>query len=370
MAAERVLTLRELNRALLARQQLLERQALPASEAIERVAGLQSQASAPPFIGLWTRLRDFHEAELQQLLDRREVVRATMMRHTIHFVTAADYVWLRPTIQPALDANYGAQTGKRLAGVDIEPFLAAATKAFRERPLTFAEVKELIRERDPGCDVDAISYGVRTHLRLNGVPGDSRWRFGGRAPFALAEDWLGRSIPEERDPRELVRRYLAAFGPATPADATAWSGVGAMRAVFDDLRPELRTFRDERGRELFDIQDGPLPGAGTPAPVRFLPQFDNTLLGHGDRSRVIADEHRPRVYLVAGRMVGTVLLDGFVAAAWKIERKRAEATLVIDEFRPLKKKERRELEPEADALVRFVEPDAESRGIRFETAPA
>ena len=363
---ERTLTQRELNRALLARQLLLERRELGALEAIERVAGLQSQAPAPPFVGLWARLDGFHESELQRLIDERQVVRATMMRHTIHFVGAGDYGWLRQTIQPALEANFGAQTGKRLAGVDLGPFLGAARSAFAERPLTFAEVKELIRSLDPGCDVDAIAYGVRTHLRLAGVPNGSRWRFGGRAPFALAEDWLGQPLPAGGDPAEMIRRYLAAFGPATPADATAWSGVGGLRAMFEQLRSELRVFRDEGGRELFDLLAAPLPDGETPAPVRFLPAFDNTLLGHRDRTRVIADAHRPRVYLTAGRMLGTLLLDGFAAATWKVERTRGEAMVAIDPFRKISKAERKAIEPEAEALLAFAEPDARRAGVRYE----
>ena len=365
MSAERVLSLRELNRALLARQLLLERSDLAVAPAIEQVAGLQSQASAPPFIGLWTRLRDFHESQLQDAIDSREVVRATMMRHTIHFVTAGDYRWLRPTIQPALDSNYGAQTRKRLAGVDIQPFLDEAEAAFAAQPLTFAEVKQLIRERAPDSDVDAISYAVRTHLQLTGVPNGSRWRFGGRAPFVLAKDWIGKPALQA-DPHEMVRRYLAAFGPATPGDATAWSGVGGMRAVFEDLRGELRTFRDEAGRELFDVPDAPLPPGETPVPVRFLPEFDNTLLGHKDRTRVVADEHRPRVYYTAGRMIGTLLLDGFVAGGWKIERARRQATLAIEPFRKLTKAERKAVEPEAQGLIAFAEPDADTREIRID----
>jgi hypothetical protein len=343
--AERTLSQRELNRALLARQLLIERQKITAGEAISRVVGLQAQATVPPFVGLWGRVAGFEESELQQLIDRREIVRATMMRHTIHFVTAGDYLWLRPTIQPALDANFGSQTRKRLAGVSLAPFLDRARQAFAGRPLTFAEVKELIRSLAPDGDIDAIAYGVRTHLALIGVPNASRWRFGGRAPFVLAEDWLGRPLAEP-DPREMVRRYLAAFGPATPADATAWSGVSGMRAVFEQMRDELRVFRDEKGRELFDIPDGPLPPGDLEVPVRFLPEYDNTLLGHRDRTRVIADEHRPRVYLIAGRMIGTILLDGFAAAAWRVN----DGELAIEPFRRLTKAERAGIEPEADAL--------------------
>lgn len=346
MTAERTLSQRELNRALLARQLLLERAELPAVEAIERVAGLQAQATVPPFVGLWTRLQGFDDSELQRLIDEREVVRATMMRHTIHFVSAPDYGWLRQTVQPALESNFGSQTRKRLAGVDLGPILDSARAALAERPHTFAEIRELIRAIEPDGDIDALAYGVRTHIRLIGVPNDSRWRFGGRAPFALAEDWLGAELPRRPDPKRMVRRYLAAFGPATPADATAWSGVTGMREVFESLRGELRVFRDERGRELFDVPDGPLPAADTPAPARLLPEFDNTLLGHRDRSRVIADEHRPRVYLTAGRMVGTLLLDGFAAGTWRVDG----GEIAIEPFRRLTKAERQSVAAEADAL--------------------
>jgi hypothetical protein len=335
-----VLSQRDLNRALLARQLLIERQDLSAEAAIGRVGGLQAQAPVPPFVGLWTRLAGFQEQELQALIDERRIVRATMMRHTIHFVRADDYSWLRPTIQPALEANFGAQTRKRLAGVDIEPFLNAARKEFRKRPLTFAEVKELIRALAPDSDVDAIAYGVRTRVPLIGIPNGSRWRFGGRAPFALA----GKLA--KPDPREMVRRYLAAFGPATPADATAWSGVGGMREVFESMRGELRTFRDEAGRELFDVQDAPLPPGDADVPVRFLPEYDNTLLGHRDRTRVIADEHRPLVYLTAGRMIGTALVDGFAAAGWRM----SDGELTLEPFRKLTKAELGAIEPEAEAL--------------------
>ena len=351
--AERTLTRRELNRALLARQLLLERQEMPAEDAIGRVAGLQAQAAVPPFVGLWTRLTGFGERELQALIDERRVVRATMMRHTIHFVTAADYAWMRPTIQPALDASFGSQTAKRLAGVSLAPFLDAVREEFAKRPLTFAEVKELVRGLAPDSDVDAIAYGVRTHVELIGVPNGSRWRFGGRAPFAPAEDWLRRPL-DAPDPRELVRRYLAAFGPATPADATAWSGVGGMRAVFESMRDELRAFRDEAGRELFDVPDGLLPAADTAAPVRFLPEFDNTLLGHKDRTRVIADDHRRLVYIGPGLMVGTLLVDGFAAATWRAR----DGELALEPFRSLTRAERKAIEPEAEALFAWLHPDA------------
>jgi hypothetical protein len=365
--SDRTLTLRELNRATLARQLLLERHDLSPVAALERVAGLQSQAHAPPFIGLWTRLRDFDERDLQAAIDRHEVVRATMMRHTVHMVSAADYVRFREVIQPALERSFGGSTRKRVGEGQVAAAVDAARERLADGPQTFAQIRALIQELLPDSDHAALSYGVRTHVRLIAVPKDVRWRFGGTAPFALAEDWLGQALPDDSDPRELILRYLAAFGPATLPDIQMWSGLAGLRPAVDALRPELRTFSDQRGRELFDVPGAPLPGGDTPAPLRFLPEFDNTLLAHSDRTRVIADEHRPRVYFQAGRVIGTFLLDGFVSGSWKLQRAKSAATLVLEPFRKLTKAERAALAAdEADALIRFAEPDAEVRDVRIE----
>jgi hypothetical protein len=357
LARDRRLTNRDLNRALLARQLLLERSDISAADAIAQVGGLQAQASVPPFVGLWTRVANFDAADLQRGIDTRQIVRATMMRHTIHFVGADDYRWLRPTIQPALDANFAAQTRKRLADVDIEPFLEAARKQFRKAPLTFAEVKELIRSLAPDGDIDAIAYGVRTRLPLIGVPNESRWRFGGRAPFVPAEEWLGGKLAKP-DPRAMARRYLAAFGPATPGDATAWSGVGGMRAVFESMRDELRSYRDEAGRELFDVPDGLLPGADVEAPVRFLPEFDNVVLAHADRSRLLDDAHRGLLTTKNLRVKATFLVDGRVAGGWSATRRRETATLTLTPWVKLTRRTVKELTAEGRKLLAFVEPDA------------
>jgi len=210
-----------------------------------------------------------------------------------------------------------------------------------------------------------MAYAIRMHLPLVQVPTDDAWGFPAASDFALADDWLGKKIPTEEAPAHmLVRRYLAAFGPATPKDAQVWSGLQSLRAAFEELRPELVTFRDERKRELFDLPDAPRPDEDTPAPVRFLPEFDNLVLAHDDRTRVIADEHRPKVTLKNLQVRATFLVDGFVAGAWKVERKKKTATLVLEPFGKLTKKTLTELEREGEALLRFVEEDAEARDVR------
>ncbi|MFL5894424.1 MAG: winged helix DNA-binding domain-containing protein [Thermoleophilaceae bacterium] len=363
--AERVLTVRELNRATLARQLLLERRPLTAADAIERLAGLQAQAAAPPFVGLWTRLRDFDADELRRLIGAKKVVRATMMRHTVHLMTVDDYVRFREPIQPALERMFGGITSKRVTQAELDVAVAAARERFAERPHTFAEIRRLIEELLPDADHAAVAYGVRTHVRLVAQPTDGRWCFSGTAPYALSEQFLGRNLRRSTDPSELIVRYLAAFGPATVADVQAWSGRPGLRDAVDALRPKLRTFRDERGRELFDVPDGPLPDPQTPAPVRFLADWDNTILSHADRTRVIADEHR-KAMVKAARVYAGVLLDGIVAGRWGVEKKGKKATLVVTPFRRLVKAERTALAAEAEPLVRFAHPDMKTHDVRFD----
>jgi hypothetical protein len=364
VAAERTLTLRELNRATLARQLLLERQRLSAAEAIERVAGLQAQAPGPPFVGLWTRLADFDADELRRLIASRDVIRATMMRHTVHLMTRADYLRFREPIQAALERNFDGFTRKRITEAQLAAAIAAARERLGEGPCTFAEIRALIAELLPDADHAALAYGVRTHIRLVAAPTDGRWCFSASAPYVLAEQFIGEPPAADKDPRGLILSYLAAFGPASVADVQAWSGLAGLRPAVEALRPELRTFRDERGRELFDVPDGPLPDPGTPAPARVLADWDNTILSHDDRTRVIADEHRARM-VKAARVYAGFLLDGFVAGIWRIEKQKRTATLVIDPFRRLTKAEKAALAEEAEPLVRFVEPDAAGHGVAF-----
>jgi DNA glycosylase AlkZ-like len=366
-AADRVLTLRELNRATLARQMLLDRENASALEAVERLAGLQAQVTSPPYVGLWTRLKDFRREELTRLVQERRVVRATLMRATLHLMTAVDYLLLRPALQPALTRSMNSIAGKRLDGLDVDRIVGAAREFFEEEPCPFADLRPLLSELEPDRDQSALAYAVRTQLPLVQVPSGGVWGYSGKAPFTTPERWLGRPFSGSEDPRALVRRYLAAFGPATVRDVQAWSGRTQLRQSLEEIKAELRTFRDEGGNELLDLPGAPLPSGDTPAPPRFVPDYDNLVLSHADRGRVISEEHRKKVFLSAARVRATFLIDGFVRGAWKIEKTSKAATLLIEPFAPLSKGDRDILGDEGERLVRFVaEPQgAESFEVRF-----
>ena len=362
---ERTLTLREINRATLARQLLLERSALPVAAAVERLVGLQAQLSRPPFVGLWTRLADLPRAEIAEQIANQTLIKATMMRATLHFVSAADYGWLRATIEPALAAARDSIVKRRGGAFEIDDALAAARPFLAEQPRSFTEITALFEELMPDVDVGSLRYTVRTTLPLVQVPDKSAWSYPGNPKFALAESWLGRSVDAAPDFRELVRRYLAAFGPATVNDLQTWSGLGKLKGDVDKLKPELRIYRDEQGHELLDLPDGELPPENAPAPVRFLPEFDNLLLSHKDRRRVVADEYRKQVYLPGLRVAATILVDGFVRGAWTTEQKKGIATLTITPFAPLTAADRKALSEEGERLIRFVEPDAKGYEVKF-----
>jgi hypothetical protein len=363
--AERVLTLRELSRATLARQMLLARAAVPATEAVGRLVGLQAQQPVSPYVSLWTRLADFRRDDLARPIEDRRIVKATLMRATLHLCTADDYLSLRPTLAPVLTGASESIARLRRADLDIDRLLAAARPYIAEKPRTFAELSTMLAELDPDEDIGAMRYTVRTHLPLVQVPITTGWSYPGNPRFALAEEWLGRPVPEEGDLRMLVFRYLAAFGPATVTDIQTWSGLAKLREPVEKLKPELVTYRDEKRRELLDVPGGLLLDADTPAPVRFLPDFDNILLSHSDRTRVISEDHRSKVYLAGLRVAATYLVDGFVAGVWRIEKAKPAATLVIEPIDPLDEQTRAALIDEGERLLRFVEAGAKSYEVRF-----
>lgn len=366
--AERVLTMRELNRATLARQLLLARAAVSVPAAIERLVGMQAQLASAPYVGLWTRLPYFKRADLADLIENRTVVKATLMRATLHLCTAADYLRFRTTLQPMLSGAGAAIAKQRGDDFDRDRLLKAARKFIDEKPRTFAEISTMVSDLMPDYDVGVLRYTVRTHLPLVQVPIASGWSYSNKPEFTLAETWLGQQISPKDNLKELVLRYLAAFGPAGVTDAQTWLGL-KLKDVFEELRPKLQVYRDEGRRELFDLPDQVLPAEDTPAPVRFLPEFDNLLLSHSNRKRVVADEYRSRVYLPALRVAATILVDGFVRGAWKVEKTKTAATLVIEPFEKLAKKERAALAEEGEQLLRFVEPQAKSFAVRFAENP-
>jgi hypothetical protein len=361
-----LLSTRSLNRALLKRQMLLRRQDLSAEEAIECLVGMQAQVPDAPYVGLWSRLEGFRTDELSTLISDRQAVRASMMRATIHLVTARDFVTLRPVVQPVLEREvYGNSTyGKdRLAQLAVAEVLAAGRMLLEEKPRTAAELRRLLGPRWPDRDPAALAYAVRGLLPLVHVPPRGVWGQGGPVALTTAEAWLGHSVAPSREPDEAILRYLAAFGPATVADARTWSGLSGLREVFERLRPRLVTCRDGSGRELYDVPGAPLPDPEVPAPPRFLPEFDNALLSHADRTRIVSDEHRSALF--KDPMMRGVLLDGFVQGRWKKERTRGKATLLIEPFEPLANKDRDALAQEGERLVRFVGEGAEVFEVRF-----
>jgi len=355
-----VLDRRVLNRALLERQMLLGRRELSAFDAIERLAGMQAQEPDAPYVGLWARLEDFEPEELARLISDRDVVRAPLMRSTIHLVSDSDCLQLRPLMQPVLARAYsGSPFRRKLEGVDLDALLAAGRELLEDRPRTRAELSELLGERWPDRDALSLAYAITFLVALVQVPPRGIWGQSGQATWTTAESWLGQPLDPNPSPDETIMRYLAAFGPATVSDARAWSGLGGLREVFERLRPRLVTYRDERGRELFDVPGGPLPDPRTPAPPRFLAAFDNALLSHDDRSRIISDEHRK--LLSRDRLMRGVLLDGFACATWKTEQRRGKLTLEIEPFEPLTTKARDALADEGVRLLRFL---AQPRGAK------
>lgn len=361
---ETTLSLRQLNRALLERQLLLERSALDIPAAVERLVGMQAQLASAPFVGLWTRLHGFDRETLKRLIDARVIVKATMMRATLHLVTAADYLRLRGAIQPMLDAAYESIAKGRGPTPAMSTILDLARDFMQDTPRSFAEITALFGEHFPDVDPGAMRYGVRTQLPLVQTPTDAPWSYPGNPNFTLAETWLGQPIPTDNDVQTLVRRYLAAFGPARVTDIQTWSGLSKLKDVVAELKPELVTYRDEQGVELFDLPDAPLPPEDTPAPVRFLPEFDNILLSHANRTRIVADAYRKQVYLPGLRVAATVLVDGFVQAAWKVDAKKTLATLTVEPFTPLRPTDRDAIADEAERLVRFVAPESRRHEVQ------
>ena len=355
----------ELNRATLARQMLLERvEGVRVPQAVERLAGMQAQEPKHPFIGLWTRLEDFQSEALLSALRERDVVRATLMRSTLHLLCAADYAALRMALQPPMSVAMRV-LGARAKGLDPEQVIPAARRLLKGSPLTFDEIRARLQQQFPDVNDRALGYAVRTLLPLVMVPAeDARWGFGRVARFALADEWLTEPLAREGAEQALARRYLEAFGPASAKDVQAWSGVGGMKAVLDGMRDELVVFTGERGRrELFDLPDAPRPGAGVAAPPRLLPEFDNLVLAWDDRSRVIADEHRPLVTTKNLRVKATFLVDGVVAGTWTMAVKRRAATLTLQPFATVPRGAAQELQAEAHRLAALIEPHAQDHEV-------
>ena len=363
--AERTLTQRELNRTLLSRQLLLARAPVDAVEAVRRLVGMQAQQPRPPFIGLWSRLEDFRAEQLAESLRQRRIVRATLMRMTLHLMTTADYLTLRPALQPMLANAYRTTLGERGAGLDIPALCGVVRTTLKREPQTFGQLRTMLGERQPDRDPQALAYAVRTHLPFVQLPTATRWGFDSDPQYATCEEFLGKATGAS-DPAALVIRYLEGFGPATVADLQQWSGAKGMREHVEALRPRLATYRDERGRELFDAPGAPIADGEEPAPPRLIPDYDNLILSHKERTRIIADEHKPFVYLKAARVRATFLIDGFVAGRWGLDDRKRE--LVIEPFGRLRKADRDALGGEASDLAEWVGEGGRAPKVRFAAA--
>lgn len=360
-----VMEVRALNRALLARQMLLSKVRLPAIDVIERLVGMQSQTPNAPYFGLWTRIEGFRQDELSELILNKVAVRIALMRSTIHLVSARDCLELRPLVQTVLDRGFNGSHRKRLPGVDVDELAAAGRALVEDQPLTFSELgKRLSEARWPEHEPDALAAAIRTSVPLVQVPPRGLWGKSGQAEHTSVEAWLGQPLAAQPDAERIVLRYLAAFGPASVKDVQTWSGLTQLSKVIERLRPQLITLRDEQGAELFDLPDAPRPVADYPAPPRFVGEFDNILLSHADRRRIIGEDIRKRVFTVNGIIRPTILLDGFVCGIWRLERERGNAKLAIEPFRKLAHEERGALAEEGERLLKFA-ADGEAYDIRF-----
>ena len=346
---------RELNRATLARQGLLARERWSAVDAVERLLGMQAQDAKPPFIGLWARIDGFGAEDLRAALRKRKIVRATLMRATLHLMSAGDYATFRPALQPALDASMTSILKARGQGIVPADVVAAGRKLLEAGPLTFNEIRDALKLEFPGVDHRALGYVVRTGIPLAMVPSDDAWGFARDSRFELAK--AGHKDATD----ELVRRYLAAYGPATPADMQTWSGLKNLKAVFEGLGDELELVGDK----LYDLPGAPRPGGDVDALARLLPPFDQLLLAHADRARIIDDEHRPRVITKNLRIPATFTWDGFVAGLWTIDAKKRKTTLTLEPFAKLTKKAQKEIAAEAEELLRFAEPETQAYDVTW-----
>lgn len=318
---------------------------------------MQAQVPLAPYVGLWTRLARFDPAELAVAVEERSVVRATLMRTTIHLVSARDVFALRPIMQPMIERAFATSAfAKRVRGADLTAVRTAGIDLLEERPRTVAQLGPLLSGRFPGYDQLSLAQAVRYVVPLVQVPPRGVWGRGGPAAFTTVAAWLGRSVdlaaPSPAELDAVVLRYLAAFGPASVMDVQAWSWLTRLRPTLERLRADLRTFRNEDGVELFDLPDAPRPPAATPAPVRFVPEFDNLLVSHADRSRVTAPKFVERAY-----NRGAVLVDGFGRGAWRVVRAGGRATLEIEPFEPISARDRAAVGEEAERVLAFVAPD-------------
>jgi hypothetical protein len=355
-----------LNRTLLARQFLLERVDADQLDVVDQLVGMQAQVPLDPYVGLWSRLRVFDPDALGRALLERRLVRMTLLRATLHLVSSGDALRLRPVLQGMLERAFASSPfARNLAGLDLAPVLARSSELVEEEPLTIAQLRAALAEEWPDYDSNSLAYAVRYLVPLVQVTPRGVWGQTLQPTFTTLASWLGPQTPDTpASLEELLLRYLRAFGPASTADIRTWSWLSDVRSIIAHLRPQLRIYRDQEGRELYDVQDGVFADPSAAAPVRFLPQYDNVFLAHADRSRIMdavtwgtSFTHR-----------GSFLVDGFLAGAWKLTEKKRDATLVVDVRTRARSAERVQIREEAEALLAFLSPEARARRLRLESA--
>lgn len=327
---------------------------------------MQAQAPNLPYIGLWSRIDGFRHEQLSRLIATKRAVRVSLMRNTIHLVTTKDAFGLKPLFMSLGERGFmhGSPWGRHVKNADMQAVLVAGSEIMSQQPRTIAELAKLLEKRFPGHDAAALAYGVRYMLPLVFTPPRGLWGGRGLVTLMTMEAWLGRPLGEPSSFDNLVLRYLSAFGPASPADMRAWSGI-SMRAVFERLRPRLKVFRSERGTELFDLPNAPRPDRETEVPVRFIPDFDNILLAHADRTRIMAPGQHLGLFSSNGIMQGAVLVDGFVRAKWAPVKSKGATILAVTPFeKAIPKKEGAAVAEEGRRLLEFLAPD-EKHDVRL-----
>jgi hypothetical protein len=350
---------RELNRATLARQSLLTRSSSSAVEMIEHLVGMQAQNHNDPYYALWSRLESFRPAELSDLVASRDALRIPLLRSTIHLVTSRDALRLRSIFGPVLARTFGSTAFARdIAGVDREALLEMARRLLEERPRTRAELGPLLAERWPERVPASLAQAATYLIPVVQVTPRGIWQRRGPAAWSTIESWLGRPLEPAGSPDDLVVRYLGAFGPAAQKDIRVWSGLTGLAEVVQRLRPRLRTFRDEKGIELFDLADAPRPHPDTPAPPRFLPEYDNLLLSHSDRSRFFEPDVVPTGW------VGNLMVDGIFAGGWKVSRSRDRAELRIELGIKMPRSDREDVVAEGYGLLDLTDPAISNHDVR------
>jgi hypothetical protein len=361
-----VLDRRTLNRTLLARQLLLQRIQMPVLDALEHLVGMQSQVPIDPYVGLWSRLDSFDPDQLGGAMLERRAVRMTLLRTTLHLVTARDALALRPVVQNMIQRRFdtGTPFGPNVSDIDRDELLAAGAQLLEE-PQGVSELGKALADRFPGHDPSSLGYAVAILLPVVQVTPRGVWGRTMRPKLATLAAWLGRLAPASIPPDNAIMRYLRAFGPATVADIRTWSGLTGLREAIDRLRPRLRTYRDEVGRQLIDVENGVFAGPETAAPPRLLPQYDNILLSHDDRARIVGD----RRLAIGPTWKGTLLVDGFLGGTWRLRTEHGDAVLTVELDLVPKRPVHTEVQAEGERLLQFLTPDARSRKLSLIPSP-